>query len=796
MVQVTISNIIKIEGLPVVFQEEVKNYLTLKNPVYEKMLKRNNPKALYALKKNYVYYREEGDILFIGRGNKQWLLNLFIRENIPFTVKEMTTEPRLPSDIQLSGLKLRDYQVGVAEQITFHSNGVVKLGTGFGKCHGKGTKILMYNGTVKKVEDIKVGDQLMGDDSRPRNVLSLARGREEMYKIIPRRGEPFVCNKSHILSLKSTPRKKGEERRLVNISIKDYLNKNNRFKHIHKLWKTGVNFKEKEIELDPYFVGLWLGDGVNRTSEIGNPDWEVEKYLEKYAEKMGLYFRKSFCKERSCPILHITRKLDRSKNPIVSRLRKYNLIKNKHIPFDYKVNSRENRLRLLAGLIDSDGYRKMTGYEIVTKYGQLKDDILFLCNSLGYATHYKLKKGEIKSLGFSDYYHRILINGDLSDVPIKIERKKPQKRKQKKDINVTGFSIESLGEDDYYGFEIDGNHLYLLDNFFVTHNTIIAIQLINLLRKNTLIILPRTNLLNQFKYEVKKYFNYKAGIIQGNKWEVKPITLASSATLKKRDLTSIQDYFGMVIFDECHTTISDKGIKLASSFNCKYLYGMSATPERTEDDGRTRAVFFTFGDILINKELPQKKPLVESILTHIEIEPSYEYAEIIDKQIENQDRLDLVIRIIKDELLENRKILILTKRIAHYTTLAERLKDYKVYSISSTGTAQEKRHQTELLRKMREGECDFQVILGTYSMLSTGVDIPALDTLIFAGDIKASLLVKQSAGRIMRLFEGKQNPKVIDIVDNKSPILFNQFRKRLSFYKQSGWLVMTKDNTL
>ena len=76
--------------------------------------------------------------------------------------------------------------------------------TGCGKCLGRGTPVLMYDGTVRKVEDIKVGELIMGDDSTPRTIISLARGRENMYKVIPTKGDFYVVNESHILSLKKS----------------------------------------------------------------------------------------------------------------------------------------------------------------------------------------------------------------------------------------------------------------------------------------------------------------------------------------------------------------------------------------------------------------------------------------------------------------------------------------------------------------------------------------------------------------------------------------------------------------
>src|SRR5437764_12675017 len=76
---------------------------------------------------------------------------------------------------------------------------------GTGKCWGKGTRFIMYDGSEKAVEDIVIGDKLMGDDSTARNVHSITRGIGQMYKIIPNKqsspAEPFTCNDEHILVL-------------------------------------------------------------------------------------------------------------------------------------------------------------------------------------------------------------------------------------------------------------------------------------------------------------------------------------------------------------------------------------------------------------------------------------------------------------------------------------------------------------------------------------------------------------------------------------------------------------------
>src|ERR1700744_2494325 len=74
---------------------------------------------------------------------------------------------------------------------------------GTGKCFAKSTSILMYDGTIKLIENIEVGDLVMGDDSTPRKVLEIHSGIDELYSVNPTKGDPYIVNSQHVLCLKS-----------------------------------------------------------------------------------------------------------------------------------------------------------------------------------------------------------------------------------------------------------------------------------------------------------------------------------------------------------------------------------------------------------------------------------------------------------------------------------------------------------------------------------------------------------------------------------------------------------------
>jgi len=397
----------------------------------------------------------------------------------------------------INEMKERGDSVLVGVDTGFHE--LNKMTTGFGKgdlviiaarpamgkCLGRGTKVVMFDGTLKNVEEVKVGDQLMGDDSTPRNVLSLARGQEKMYWVRQNKGIDYRVNESHILSLKRS-RNEGKHKHgdVLNISVKDYNQKSNKFHSNYKGYKVGVEFLERHLDIDPYFLGIWLGDGTCSNISIASQDKEVVEYLNSYAKKLNLQVTKSKNKDK-CPIYSITSGQRggyyKDDNSLQTRMRRLGVLDNKHIPHSYIQNSRQNRLQLLAGLLDSDGYydKKFNIFEIVQKDKKLTSQIKFLADSLGFRVSYKTKKARIKKINYECEVYRLRIAGDLDSIPTKIKRKKARKLKAPRDFRHTGIKVEYDKVDDYYGFTIDGNHLFLLEDMTVTHNTSFVLNTVN-----------------------------------------------------------------------------------------------------------------------------------------------------------------------------------------------------------------------------------------------------------------------------------------------------------------------------
>jgi hypothetical protein len=361
---------------------------------------------------------------------------------------------------------------------------VVATSTGTGKCLGRGTPVLMFDGTVIPVEEVRVGDLLMGPDSKPRTVLSLAHGYDNMYRVVPVKGEAYEVNEPHILSLKMTPtgtNYPGGRARTINISVKDYISQGRTFKHRAKGYRVGVAFERQRVQLNPYILGMWLGDGTSCRASVTTADPEIRAFWEEYAESLGGWIRKDNVKPGCTEYTAVFSSLGQARKPnkLKDKLSALDLIENKHIPHIYKANDEQTRLELLAGLIDTDGSVSCGGYDFISKWERLADDVAYVARSLGFAAYVKPSWKVCTNTGKGGWYYRLHISGDVGRIPVRLWRKRIGMRQQKKNVLVTGIRVQPIGMGEYFGFEIDGDHLFLLGDFTVTHNTYSATAIIS-----------------------------------------------------------------------------------------------------------------------------------------------------------------------------------------------------------------------------------------------------------------------------------------------------------------------------
>lgn len=343
------------------------------------------------------------------------------------------------------------------------------------KCVKPDTPVIMADGTTRKACEVKVGDLLMGDDSTPRRVTNAGYGRGPMYRVTQRNGDAYEVNDAHILCLRSE-----DGTRELEITAEDlYKMQQEAPSMANRYWqgfKVGMELTERAVPVDPYYLGLWLGDGSrwSTTIFVGDRDPEVREFLDGYAARLGLGVS---VVRRGRSVNHSIIRKAGGRNSLLIALRELDVIKNKHVPECYLRNSRRVRLELLAGLIDSDGHAAdKLGLKFTNTNKSLIDSVCWLARSLGFRACVTKFKTGIKKINYVGVAYAVVIAGKLSEIPVKVARKRMADTIKHSHSN-TKLKIKPIGDGDYYGFEIDGNRRFLLGDFTVTHNTGFSINL-------------------------------------------------------------------------------------------------------------------------------------------------------------------------------------------------------------------------------------------------------------------------------------------------------------------------------
>ena len=322
--------------------------------------------------------------------------------------------------------------------------------------------------------------------------------------------------------------------------------------------------------------------------------------------------------------------------------------------------------------------------------------------------------------------------------------------------------------------------------------TILALYFISQLKKKTLVIVHKEFLMNQWIERINLALpDAKVGIIQGDKFQVEgnDIVIGMLQTLSMKEFSDDSfDDFGHVIIDECHTIPSRVFSKALIKVNSKYSLGISATPKR--NDGLMKVLSYNIGNIFYCIKSNEKNVVkVERYLLESEDE-NYnnevfnfrnkpQMANMINNISDCRKRTNLIINKVINEIKLNdkRQILILSDR-------RQQLEDmYKMINELTDITCG---YYIGGLKKnvLKENE-KCKILLGTYPMASTGLDIPSLNGLVLATP-RSDII--QSIGRIDRIVHEGIEPLIIDICDQFS-LFENQCRKRFTIYKKKRYMI-------
>ena len=552
--------------------KEIKDQYVKVKYVEKKILEAmNSDTAVYQLQNirkldtDYEINSERDEIIpeswvhFNKKEFPEWINTVFF----PYRIKE----EEKPSTVW----EWRPYQKFVRDYLGMTSpyRGLLLYhGLGSGKCHRKDTPIMLSDGNIKKVQDIKVGEKLMGDDTRPREILSLATGKDKIY-MIKSKNHKYGVNSEHILCLKNKDTKIKQNEDGYNFKYFDFQQRkmkkyiSNNLEEIES-YKRRIDEDVLEIELNHYLSlskqAKTFLRGYRRSLDFEHQDVKLDSYLYGF-----IYGLKNFTDARLFDLEKNIEKIKTDTSVNINSLK--DNIDNDIKFLDYKLNSGEVRLELLKGFIDASRVINSSKNEIVfeEKSEKVKEDILFVLNSL--LINYKISE-EGKKI-------RISLENNF-------ERELMREEKYR-------FEVEYVGEEQYYGFTITGNGRYLLDNCTVTHNTCTSIAVAENLKseKNIIIMLPASLRSNYVKALVDECGD-KAYKTNRNKLNNKYhfISYNASNTIDQlKKIPSLDNH--VIIVDEIHNLVSmmvsnsKKGPEiynmLMNAKNCK-IVALSGTP--------------------------------------------------------------------------------------------------------------------------------------------------------------------------------------------------------------------------
>ena len=397
------------------------------------------------------------------------------------------------------------------------------------ECFDPNTPILLWNGTIKKAEDIIIGDYLIDDNGNSVRVKSTCSGEKRMYEVIQHKNNfmNYTVTDNHILTLKVKYHKYSRKNKdkvslmwfdkkelkykykqfnntedlnefsssidddnVIDITIEQYLSlPENIQKQLYTFKSDGINWETKEVALDPYILGMWLGDGFSSGYGFATADKELlDEYIKWGVDNDATITKGNRYRYYISSTINNTQtgiSCNKSEQaPLKKLLAKYNLVNNKHIPLDYLTNDRKTRLAVLAGLIDTDGNVRANGHEIRICQGEPNYKIIydaeFLARSLGFSCH--LNDGTcsytVNGEKRKKPYKELSITGkNLYEIPTILPRKKLNKCNNKGHEKRGDSSLQSSFElvqkdvQPFVGWQLEGNGRFLLGDMSISHNT-------------------------------------------------------------------------------------------------------------------------------------------------------------------------------------------------------------------------------------------------------------------------------------------------------------------------------------
>jgi superfamily II DNA or RNA helicase len=328
--------------------------------------------------------------------------------------------------------------------------------------------------------------------------------------------------------------------------------------------------------------------------------------------------------------------------------------------------------------------------------------------------------------------------------------------------------------------------------------TVAAIALIAERRINTLIIVDRVSLLEQWCERLSVFLNIpkkEIGVIGGGKKKTTGnIDLAVSQSLFRNNTVSeLVKGYGQIICDECHHVSAVGFEQILKTSPAKYKYGLTATLKRK--DGKERIVLMQLGPVRykdlskVSSELDHKVYVKDTGISAENIKKEHTTNELYDYLYNNSIRNMQVLMDVRNCIDEKRYPIILTERKEHIEVLEKELEPYvTVYKLYGGLKKKEKEATMEELLNLPDDRK--RVIIATSKYVGEGFDYPILDTLFLTLPISWSGRVKQYAGRLHRDYHEKKEVRIYDYLDSNIESAMKMYGRRSKGYRSMGYEII------
>jgi superfamily II DNA or RNA helicase len=338
--------------------------------------------------------------------------------------------------------------------------------------------------------------------------------------------------------------------------------------------------------------------------------------------------------------------------------------------------------------------------------------------------------------------------------------------------------------------------------------TIVAVSLIAARQVNTLVLVHRRHLLDQWRERLATVLDLPLEAIgQVGGGRKKPTGRIDVAVIQSLVHNGTVDdliaQYGHVIVDECHHIPAFTFERVLKAAKAGFVLGLTATPIRK--DGHHPIVVMQCGPLrfrVSSKDEAAGRPFAQLVIprpTGFRLPDGREEAsiqELYTALAAAEERNELICADLLDVLQQGRTPLLLTERIDHLAELARRLEGQVRHLVVLQGGmgVRQRRAAMEQLNAIPDGEPWALLATGRYA--GEGFDVAQLDTLLLTLPVSWRGTVEQYAGRLHRLHAGKHDVRVYDYVDNEVPMLARMYARRLQGYRAAGYVVMDGSDTV